>query len=116
MTTCLTNVEFEAQFGALHDRIFRRSKWGTVFHDGPFPTGFINPDWQVVLLCSGLAFAGYDIEGGDDYDPNFPDEYEIFLNVLAERGNEEIVVAATRVNAGYRESAFTCPQIGRAHV
>ena len=85
MTTCLTNVEFEAQFGALHDRIFRRSKWGTVFHEGPFPTGFVNPDWQVVLLCSGICFAGYVPEFGEEYDPDFPDEYEILLNRSEER-------------------------------
>ena len=108
MTTCFTDAEFEAQFGTLHDRIFRRSKWGTVFHEGPFPAGFVNPDWQVVLLRSGISSAGYIPEIGEKYDPNFPDEYEIFLDVLAEKGVEEVVVASSRAEIDPGVLAFAC--------
>ena len=108
MTSCLTKAVLEARFGALHDRIFRCFDYGSVFDDGFFPSGFTNPDWQIVLLCSGICFAGCDIEDGEEYDPNFPDEYEIFLDVLAEKGVEEVVVASSRAEIDPGVLAFAC--------
>jgi len=107
MSTCLTKAEFEAQFGALHDRIFRRFDDGVAFDNGFFPSGFVNPDWQVVLLCDRIGFAACDIEDGEERNPDFPNEYEILLDVLAGKGVQEVVVTSARTMT-LEMSSFVC--------